>query len=147
MERVPLNILLEEQPPIRQEGGTTIYPVFKEVVVVVRKFLLKEEVRVSRREASEPHVESVVLRTEEVTVERDESPQVTGSSSLDSLSNLTPFTDGSFLFTETMEEPVLVKRARVVEEIVLQKSQSERTEVVRDTVRHSEIISEPVQNP
>jgi len=46
--------------------------------------------------------------------------------------------------TETAEEPVVRKQARVVEEVVVGKEQEERTETVRDTVRRTEVEVEPV---
>jgi len=44
--------------------------------------------------------------------------------------------------TETAEEPVINKQARVVEEIRVGKDVTERTETVRDTVRHTEVETE-----
>ena len=41
--------------------------------------------------------------------------------------------------TETAEEPVVNKRARVVEEVVVHKEATERTETVGGTVRHTEV--------
>ena len=41
--------------------------------------------------------------------------------------------------TETAEEPVVSKRARVVEEVVVQKEATERTETVRGTERHTDV--------
>ena len=47
-ERVPIDRVVEVAPPIRQEGDITIIPVVEEVVVVERRLVLKEEVRVQR---------------------------------------------------------------------------------------------------
>ena len=41
--------------------------------------------------------------------------------------------------TETAEEPVVSKRARVVEEVVVQKEVTEHTETVRGTARHTNV--------
>jgi hypothetical protein len=41
--------------------------------------------------------------------------------------------------TETVEEPVISKRSRVVEEVVVGKDVHERTETVRDNVLRSEV--------
>ena len=41
--------------------------------------------------------------------------------------------------TETDEEPVVRKRARVIEEVVLSKDVDEHTETVRDTVRKTDV--------
>ena len=40
--------------------------------------------------------------------------------------------------TETDEEPVISKQARIKEEVVIHKDATERTETVRDTVRREE---------
>jgi stress response protein YsnF len=40
---------------------------------------------------------------------------------------------------ETAEVPVVAKEARVVEEVVIGKEATERTETVRDTVRRTDV--------
>jgi uncharacterized protein DUF2382 len=45
---------------------------------------------------------------------------------------------------EFAEEPVVSKEARVVEEVRIGKETSERTETVRDTVRHTEVEVEQI---
>jgi hypothetical protein len=47
--------------------------------------------------------------------------------------------EGTVEVTATAEEPVVSKQARVVEEVVVGKEVSERTETVRDTVRRTEV--------
>jgi len=49
IERVPIDRTIEAVPPIRQEGDITIIPVVEEVVVVERRLVLKEEVRVPQK--------------------------------------------------------------------------------------------------
>jgi hypothetical protein len=46
--------------------------------------------------------------------------------------------------TETDEEAVARKQARVVEEVVVHKDVQEHTETVRDTVRRTEVEVEPI---
>ena len=55
------------------------------------------------------------------------------------------FTDKVVEMTETSEEAVVSKAARVREEVVIHKEATERTETVRDTVRREdvEITKEP----
>lgn len=43
-------------------------------------------------------------------------------------------------YTATAEEPVVSKQARVVEEVVVGKDVSERTETVRDKVRRTLLV-------
>ena len=49
------------------------------------------------------------------------------------------FVDRTIEATETAEEAVVSKEARVTEEISLGKAVDSRTETVRDTVRHTEV--------
>jgi hypothetical protein len=49
-----------------------------------------------------------------------------------------------FEITETTEEPVVSKRARVVEEVTVRKEAREHTETVRDTVRRKGVDIEPL---
>ena len=72
IERVPIDRAVEVVPPIRQEGDITIIPVVEEVIVVERRLVLKEEVRVRRVSTKEQHQETVVLRQQEAVVTREE---------------------------------------------------------------------------
>jgi hypothetical protein len=49
------------------------------------------------------------------------------------------FKEQSFELTETDEEAVVAKQARVVEEVVVNKEMQEHTETVRDTVRRQDV--------
>lgn len=70
IERVSLNQYVDEPPPMRQEGETTIYPVLKEVLVVEKRLMLVEEIRVTRRQRETQQTLSVLLRREDVHIER-----------------------------------------------------------------------------
>jgi stress response protein YsnF len=71
IERVPIDRTVDVVPPIRQEGDITIIPVVEEIVVVERRLVLKEEVRVRRMSKKERHQETVVLRQQEAVVTRE----------------------------------------------------------------------------
>ena len=58
---------------ISQEGDTTIIPVVEEIVVVERRLVLKEEVRIRRVSTTEQHQETVVLREQEAVITREEA--------------------------------------------------------------------------
>ena len=60
-------------PSISQEGDTTIIPVVEEIVVVERRLVLKEEIRVRRVSTKEQHQETVVLREQEAVTTREEA--------------------------------------------------------------------------
>lgn len=70
VERVSVGKLISEIPPIREEGDTTIIPVVEEVLVVEKKLLLKEEVRVRRLRHIEPRCEQINLREQDAVITR-----------------------------------------------------------------------------
>jgi uncharacterized protein (TIGR02271 family) len=74
-ERVDVKRVLVDRPvegpqPVRREGETVILPVVEEVAVVEKRFILKEEIHVTRRSAVERHDETVTLKHEHALVER-----------------------------------------------------------------------------
>ena len=71
IERVPIGRTVDVVPPISHEGDITIIPVVEEMVVVERRLVLKEEVRVRRVSTKEQHQETVVLRQQEAVVTRE----------------------------------------------------------------------------
>lgn len=70
VERVPVNRVVDGPVPIRHEGDVMIVPVLEEVLYVEKRLLLKEELRISKRRVEEHAPQRVVLRKEEVIVER-----------------------------------------------------------------------------
>lgn len=77
VRHVPVDRLLEDGetvPASRYEGDVLIVPVLEEVLVVERRMRLKEELHITRIRREESHTETVMLKVEQVTVERfDES--------------------------------------------------------------------------
>ncbi|HEY0458418.1 MAG TPA: YsnF/AvaK domain-containing protein [Pyrinomonadaceae bacterium] len=70
VERVPVNLFVEQLPPVRQEGDTMIIPVVEEQIVIQKKLLLVEELRV-RKEVVEHHQpQTVNVRKEQVEIKR-----------------------------------------------------------------------------
>lgn len=64
-------VIAEETPPrMRYEGDTLIVPVLEEVLVVQKQLMLKEEVHIRRQQRSVTNPQSVILRSEQVMVER-----------------------------------------------------------------------------
>ncbi|MCS6881061.1 MAG: YsnF/AvaK domain-containing protein [Oscillochloridaceae bacterium] len=71
VEHVPVNALVEGEPPQpRTEGDVFIIPIIEEVLVVERRLLLREEVHISRRRTTISNPQRVTLRREYVEVER-----------------------------------------------------------------------------
>ncbi|AYA38747.1 DUF2382 domain-containing protein [Hymenobacter oligotrophus] len=71
VERVPVNQYVDVAPPaVRYEGDTTIMPVLREVLVVEKRILFVEEVRITKRQVQADTTQPVTLRKEEIIVER-----------------------------------------------------------------------------
>ena len=70
VERVPVGRIVDAAPEPRQEGDTLVLPVLEEVVVVEKRLMLKEEIRVTRTRGETHRKQTVPLRKEEVQVQR-----------------------------------------------------------------------------
>jgi len=126
-----------QERPRAPQGGTddteVRIPVVQEEISVGTREVERGHVRIASRVTEHPVEEAVRLREEKVTVERRPVDR--------------PATEADFAaagkevieMTETAEEPVVSKRARVVEEVVVQKEIAEHTETVRGTARHTEV--------
>jgi hypothetical protein len=68
--RVPVNRIVKEPPPVREEGDTTIIPVLEEVVVVEKGLAVREEIHITRRRESRRHEQRVQVRSERAEIER-----------------------------------------------------------------------------
>ena len=71
VERIVLNQPVESAPATRQEGDTTIYSLVEEQLVLTRQLVLKEELRVTRRDTERHDTQSVTLRREVLEIERE----------------------------------------------------------------------------
>lgn len=70
VERVPINRPVDGPIGPRREGDIWIVPVLEEVLVVEKRLMLKEELRITRRRVEETTRERVTLRSETAEVER-----------------------------------------------------------------------------
>ena len=71
--RVPVDREVTVAPAIRTEGDTTIIPVLEEIVVVEKRLVLKEEVRIRRIARSDEVETTVPLRRQRAVVERHDA--------------------------------------------------------------------------
>jgi uncharacterized protein (TIGR02271 family) len=69
-ERVPVGRVVEQPPPVRQEGDVTVVPVIEERLVTRKELVLVEEVRLTRRREVDEAREDFTLKRERVVVER-----------------------------------------------------------------------------
>ena len=111
-------------------GGTL--QLSEESLVVGKRVVNRGTTRIRRFVVETPVEEQVRLHDERVTVDRhpvtDDRPVADAD-----------FGDKVIEMTETGEEAVVSKTARVKEEIVLRKETADRTETVRDTVRREDV--------
>jgi uncharacterized protein (TIGR02271 family) len=70
IERTAIGKQVDEPPSVREEGDTLIVPIVEEILVVERRLVLKEEVRVRRKRETQPYQERVVLRKQEAVITR-----------------------------------------------------------------------------
>lgn len=70
VQRVEVNRFVKAPPPVRQEGNVTIVPVMEEVLVVEKRLMVREELRITRRREVRHEPQRVTLRHEEARVLR-----------------------------------------------------------------------------
>ncbi len=70
VERVVLNLPVEAAPPVRQEGDTTVYPLVEEQLILTKQLILREELRVTRRDTERRDTRTVSLHRESIEVTR-----------------------------------------------------------------------------
>jgi uncharacterized protein (TIGR02271 family) len=114
-------------------GKEVRIPVVEEQLKVGKREVQRGGVRVFRRMTEKPVHESVQLREEHVNVERRPVNQPATEA------DMAAFKDESIEVRESAEEAVVGKTARVVEEVVVGKEVSQRTETIDDTVRRTEV--------
>jgi stress response protein YsnF len=81
IERTPIDKRIDVMPRVREEGDTTVIPIVEEILVIERRLVLKEEVRVRRVRSKESHQERVVLRRQEAVISRDPAESLAAHSS------------------------------------------------------------------
>jgi uncharacterized protein (TIGR02271 family) len=70
VERIPIGQVIAAMPEVREEGDTLIIPVVEEMLVVEKRLVLKEEVRITRQRTQTTEQARVVLREEQVSIEQ-----------------------------------------------------------------------------
>jgi len=118
-------------------GDMTI-PIIEEDLQVGKRTVEQGGVRVRSRVIEKPVEETLRLREEHVVVNR----RPVNRSVTDA--DMSSFKEGDIEITESSEQAVVSKEARVVEEVVVGKQVSEREQVVSDTVRRTDVEVEEV---
>ena len=117
--------------------GETVIPVVEEELAVGKRQVQSGGARIHTFVTETPVSEQVTLHEEHVTVQRNVVDRaVTGADAT--------FKEGTIELTETAEVPVISKEARVVEEVVVGKTATDRVETVSDTVRRTDVEVEEI---
>ena len=109
----------------------------EESLEVGKRAVVGGTTRIRRYVVSTPVEKDISLHSERVVVERR---PVTGTET----TGTADFTDRTIEMTETNEQAVVSKNARIVEEVALRKEASDRVETVKDTVRRQDVEIETV---
>jgi uncharacterized protein (TIGR02271 family) len=117
----------------REVDGERVIPVVEEEIRVGKRTVQRGGVRVHTDVEEMPVEEDVTLREEHVRVER--RPVDRAATDADFVAD----SSGVIEMTETAEEVVVDKQARVIEEVVISKDVDTHTETVRDTVRRTDV--------
>jgi uncharacterized protein (TIGR02271 family) len=114
-------------------------PIIEENIEVGKREVRTGGVRVRSRIVERPVEESVRLREERVSVERNTVDRPATSADLEN------FQERNIEMVERAEVPVVNKEARVVEEVSIGKEVEERNETIQDTVRKTEVDVENLE--
>lgn len=118
----------------RNNVTSEVIPIIEEELVVGKRDVERGHVRVRSRTVEQPAHEQVMLREEHVDVDRRKVDERIDPREADRM-----LRDRDVSMTATSEEAVVAKEARVVEELVVSKSEDNRTEQIHDTVRRTEV--------
>lgn len=127
---MPVVVTEKTTVPVVVAERTTV-PVIQEELEVGKRVIERGGVRVHSHVEEMPVEEVVRLREEHIEVERHTVDRpVTASET---------FQEVTIEMTETAEQPVVAKQARVVEEVVVGKTAEVREETIEDTVRRQDV--------
>lgn len=138
--------IVEEEHPRRSETATLTarsadsidIDVVEEDVKVGKRQVERGGIRVRKYLVEEPVEEQVTLEETRVNVERRPVDRPASQADFDT------FEEGTLELTETAEELVVSKEARVTEEIHVSKEHRQHTETVHETARRTEVDIEEV---
>ena len=132
-----LEQLLAKAGGSRQEQESV--PVVEEQVSIGKRKVLRGGVRVTSSVSERPVEETVRLRDETIAVEQHRADRKLSPEEAEKA-----FQQKTVELTETDEEAVISKEARVVEEVSLRKTAAEREETVQTTARRTDVDVEKI---
>ena len=108
-------------------------PVLEEELEVGKRTVSRGAVRVFSQVVEAPAAQTVRLREERLGVDRNAADRPAGEA------EFAAFQEGVLDIREMVEEAVVSKTARVIEEVEVRKQITEREAVVRDTLRRTQV--------
>jgi uncharacterized protein (TIGR02271 family) len=130
-----------ERAGSREMSGERTIPVVEEEIAIGKRMVRRGGVRVYTETVEEPVQEQITLQEEHVRVHRRPVDRQTTPADAAKLEGQ------SIEVVETSEEPVISKRTRVKEEVVVGKEVTSRTEQVSDKVRKTKVNVEEIADP
>ena len=134
-----LEQLLAEAGGSQQEQDRESVPVVEEQVSVGKRKVMRGGMRVISKVSERPVEETVRLREEKVDVEQNRADRKLSPEEAEKA-----FEEKTVELTETAEEAVISKEARVVGEVSLSKTATEREETVQATARRTDVKVEEI---
>ena len=122
----------------QRANDPTAIPIIQEELKVGKREVQRGGVRIVQRVLETPVNETVGLREEHVNVERHAVDRPV------SPADINAFQETKIELRESVEEAVIEKTARVIEEVVVGKEVSQRQQNISDTVRHTEVKVEQI---
>ena len=110
----------------------------EEQIDVGKRVVQVGKARVRRFVVEKPVESRVTLHEEHASLTRRPVTDISTARDVD-------WADKTFEITETAEQPVVTKNARIAEEVVIRREGSDHVETIRDTVRRQQVEMERVQ--
>jgi uncharacterized protein (TIGR02271 family) len=122
--------------PRALSGPQEVIPLGEEVLDVSKRTVNRGTARIHRYVVETPAERQITLQSERVVVERRKPVGETPNGEV--------LTEVTVEVTETAEVPVVAKRVRLREEIVVRTERTQHVETVRETLRRDEVeIQQP----
>lgn len=131
------HFVIDNDQDLNPEGR--VIPVIEENIHVGKREVETGGVRIRSRIIEKPVEENLRLRQEHIRVERNPVDREATAEDLDN------FKEETIELREISEEPFVEKRARVVEEVSLNKDVDHREENISDTVRNTTVDVEELE--
>jgi stress response protein YsnF len=122
------------------KDGSSSIPVIEEELHIGKEEVDNGSIRIRSRIIEKPIEKTLRLRSEKITVSRND---VNRPATEEELKNLK---EGTIEVSAHKEVPVVSKDARVVEEINVEKSTEEHEEIIRDSVKKTQVETEDVND-